>query len=58
MSKILAFAIAIAAVAAASAPAQAATGGQGIDLNGIMTGAAVNGHIVAIELPAATGEAE
>jgi hypothetical protein len=58
MLKTLAFAIAIAAVAAASVPAQAKLAGNGLSLNGIRTGAAPNGQIVGIELPAGTSEAK
>jgi hypothetical protein len=58
MMKILAFAMAIAAVAAGSAPAEARLSANGTSLNGITIGAALNGQIIAIELPAGTGEAE
>jgi hypothetical protein len=61
--KTLALAIAIAAVAAAFAPAQAKLTANGKSLNGtslnhITSGAALNGQIIGIELPAGTGEAE
>ena len=56
MLKTLAFAITIASVAAASAPAQALLSANGTSLNGITTGAAPNGQIVGIELPAGTDE--
>jgi hypothetical protein len=63
MLKTLAFAIAIVAVAAAaSVPAHALGGANGISLSngtslfGIATGAALNGQIVGIDLPAGTGE--
>jgi hypothetical protein len=39
-------------------PAQARLSSNGTSLNGITTGAAPNGQIVGIELPAATGEAK
>jgi len=56
MLKTLAFAIAIAALAAAaSAPAQALGGSNKISANGTTTGAALNGQIIGIELPAGTG---
>jgi hypothetical protein len=58
MLKTLAFAIVIASVAAASAPAQAMLSANGTSLNGIATGAAPNGQIIGIELPARTSEAE
>jgi hypothetical protein len=57
MLKTLVFAIAIAA-AAASVPAQAKMAGNSTSLNGITTGAAPNGQIVGIELPAGTSDAE
>jgi hypothetical protein len=56
MLKTLAFAIVIAS--AASAPAQAMLSANGTSLNGIATGAAPNGQIIGIELPARTSEAE
>ena len=56
--KTLAFAIAIAAVAAAFAPAQALLSANSTSLNGITTGAALDGQIVGIELPAGIGEAD
>jgi hypothetical protein len=57
MLKTLAFAIAIAALAAAaSAPAQALGASNRLSANGIATGAALNGQIIGIELPAGTGE--
>jgi hypothetical protein len=58
MLKTLVFAIAIAAVAAASVPAQARLASNSTGLNGITTGAAPNGQIVRIELPAGTSDAE
>jgi hypothetical protein len=58
MLRTVVFAIAIAAVAAASAPAQARRAVNSTSLNGITTGAAPNGQIVGIELPAGTGEAK
>jgi hypothetical protein len=64
MLKTLAFAIAIAAIAAAFAPAQAMLSANGINLAngtslfGIATGAALNGQIIGIELPAGTARAE
>jgi hypothetical protein len=59
MLKTLAFAIVIAAVAAAaSAPTQARLSANGTSLNGTTAGAALNGPIVGIELPAGTGQAE
>jgi len=63
MLKTLALAIAIVALAAAaSAPAHALLATNGLNLSngtslfGIATGAALNGQIVGIELPAGTGE--
>jgi hypothetical protein len=57
MLKTLAFAIAIVALAAAaSAPAHALGGSNGLSLYGIATGAALNGQIIGIDLPAGTGE--
>jgi hypothetical protein len=59
MLKTLAFAIAIIALAAAvSTPAHALGGSNGTSLYGIATGAALNGQIIGIELPAGTGEAK
>jgi hypothetical protein len=59
MLKTFAFAIAIAALAAAgSAPAQAKLSANGTSLNGTTAGAALNGPLVGIELPAGTGQAE
>ena len=58
MLKTLAFAITIASVAAASAPAQALLSANSTSLNGITTGAALDGQIVGIELPAGIGEAD
>jgi hypothetical protein len=58
MLKTLAFAIAIAAVTAVSAPAHALLSANGTSLKGLTTGAALNGPIVGIELPARTSEAE
>jgi hypothetical protein len=58
MLKTVAFAIAIAVVAAASGPAQARLSANSPSLSGITTGAAPNGQIVGIELPARTSEAE
>jgi hypothetical protein len=56
--KTLAFAIAIAAVAAASVSAQARVSANGVSLNGITAGAALNDQVVSIELSAGTGEAD
>jgi hypothetical protein len=57
MLKTLALAIAIVALAAAaSVPAHALLATNGTSLFGIATGAALNGQIVGIELPAGTGE--
>jgi hypothetical protein len=56
MLKTLAFAIAIAAVAAASVPAQARRAFNGTSLNGVTTGAAPDGQVVGIDLPAGKDE--
>jgi hypothetical protein len=58
MLKTFAFAIAIAAVAAASMPAQARLAAHGTSLSGVTTGAAPNGQVVGIALPAGTTDAE
>jgi uncharacterized membrane protein AbrB (regulator of aidB expression) len=54
MLKTLAFAIAIVAVAAAASAGINLP--NGTSLYGIATGAALNGQIIGIELPAGTGE--
>jgi hypothetical protein len=54
MLKTLAFAIAI--VALAGAASAGINFPNGTSLNGIATGAVLNGQIVGIELPAGTGE--
>jgi hypothetical protein len=54
MLKTLAFAIALVALAGAASAGLKLS--NGTSLNGIATGAALNGQIVGIELPAGTGE--